>query len=627
MASSDDTTDQTAEGMEPHLLTILSKKFEMVTRDMTQTLLKSARSGVINSARDFSSAVTLHDGRQFMIDEGLPAHLGNVHFTPRYTLSKFDDIAPGDCFLTNSPYAGGTHHADYTLHAPVFHDDEFLFWSINRAHQADVGAPLPSTYLGGAATVYEEGPHFPAIRIQADYEDRDDVVRTLKTNIRASERQWYGDYRAQVAAVRRGEEELRALCDEYGTETIREFSSAWLAYGEEMMRAEIRDLPATTIENTSRHDPIPDAAPEGIPVRVSIEIDPDEERIRVDLTDNPPNIPAGFNLSEATTVSSVYGGIFVNVDPDVPHNHGSIGRIEIEMDEGKVVGRPEYPVGTATATTNVSAVLFNAVQGAFGELGEPYGLAEGNAGVGAFEPVISGVDHRNGEEYINQLILAAGGAPGLYGHDGWMTYTIPVSAGIINADSVEIDEQKYPILIRRHEFETDTAGPGEWRGAPGARTVYEPRENPVSFTYYGDGGTFPPAGIRGGGEGAPDRVWRETADGREDLPTLTLDDAVEVRPGEALATINPGGGGYGDPLDRDPERVRADVEAGYVSVEGAREDYGVVVDASGDGVAIDGDATARLRAERREAAADDEGGGEDDPSDPADARTGGGGGV
>jgi len=599
MASSDDTTDRATENLEPHLLTVLSKKFEMVTREMTQTLLKSARSGVINSARDFSSAVTLADGRQFMIDEGLPAHLGNVHFTPRYTLSAFDEVEPGDCFLTNSPYAGGTHHADYTLHAPVFYDDEFLFWSVNRAHQADVGAPLPSTYLGGAATVYEEGPHFPAIRIQADYEDREDVVRTLKTNIRASERQWYGDYRAQVAAVRRGEEELRALCEEYGLETIREFSEAWLEYGEEMMRAEISELPATTIENTSRHDPIPGAAPDGVPVRVEIEIDPDAERIRVDLTDNPENIPAGFNLSEATTVSSVYGGIFVNVDPDVPHNHGSIGRIEIEMDEGAVVGRPEYPVGTATATTNVSAVLFNAVQGAFGELGEPYGLAEGNAGVGAFEPVISGVDPRNGEEYVNQLILAAGGAPGLYGHDGWMTYTIPVSAGIINADSVEIDEGKYPILIRRHEFETDTAGPGEWRGAPGARTVYEPRENPVSFTYYGDGGEFPPQGIRGGGAGAPDRVWKLTDDGREELPTLTLEEAVEVRPGERLATINPGGGGYGDPLDRDPQRVREDVAAGYVSVAGAREEYGVVVEETADGVVIDESGTERLRARRR----------------------------
>lgn len=590
--------------IEPHLMTILSKKTEMVTRDMTQTLLKSARSGVINSARDFSSAITLSDGRQFMIDEGLPAHLGNVHFTPEYTLEHFEEIEPGDCFLTNSPYAGGTHHADYTLHVPVFFEDEFLFWAINRAHQADVGAPVPSTYLGGAETVYQEGPHFPAIRVQEDYEDKADVIRTLKTNLRASERQWYGDYRAQVAAVRTGEEELRELCEEYGVETIKRFTEAWLAYGEEMMRAEIAELPTTTIENTSRHDPIPGAAPDGIPVTVTIEIDSEAERIRVDLTDNPGNVPAGFNLSEATTVSSVYGGIFVNFDADVPHNDGSIGRVEIEMDEGKVVGRPEYPVGTATATTNVSAVLFNAVQGAFGDLGEPYGLAEGNAGVGAFEPVISGEDPRDGEPYINQLILAAGGAPGLYGHDGWLTYTIPVSAGIINADSVEIDEQKYPILVRQHEFQPDTAGAGQWRGAPGAKTVYEPRSSAVTFTYYGDGNEFPPQGIRGGGDGAPDRVWKITDGERVELPTLTLDDPVEVEPGERLVTINPGGGGYGDPLERTPERVRADVEEGYVTVAGAREDYGVVVEETDGNVLVDENATARLREGRRETGAD-----------------------
>ncbi len=592
-------------GIEPYLMTILAKKTEIVTRDMTQTLMKSARSSVINSARDFSSAITLHDGRQFMIDEGIPIHLGNIHITPQKTLEYFDDIEPGDCFLTNSPYAGNTHHADYTLHAPVFYEDELLFWAVNRAHQADAGAPLPSTYLGNAATIYEEGPHFPAVRIQTDYEDQDDIVRMLKLNLRASETQWYGDYRAQVAAVRTGERELQNLCDEYGIETIKQFADDWLTYGEEMMRGEIADLPDAEIERTSHHDPIPGAAPDGVPVNVKLDIRPDEGRILVDLTDNIENIPAGFNLSEATTIAGVYGGIFVNLSSDLPHNDGSIGRIDIEMDEGKVIGRPEYPVGTATATTNVAAVLFNAVQSAFGQLGEPYGMAEGNAGVGAFEPVASGTDSRRDDEpYINQLIFAAGGAPALYGHDGWMAYTIPVSCGVIQSDSVEVDERKYPVLVARREFRADTGGPGKWRGAPGAITEFRARDDPITFTYYGDGHDFPPQGILGGGEGSPDRVWRLTADGdREELPSITMD-PIGIDAGEALVTTNPGGGGYGDPLDRDPERVRNDVAKGFVSVAGAREDYGVVIRETDGGYTVDETATADLRHDRRSGATD-----------------------
>lgn len=581
---------------DPYLMTVLAKKFEMITREMTQTLLKSARSGVINSARDFSSAITVYDGRQFMIDEGVPIHLGNIHLTPEYTLERFDDIAAGDCYLTNSPYAGNTHHGDYTLYVPVFYEDEALFWAVNRAHQADVGAPIPSTYVGSAATVYEEGPHFPAVRIQTDYEDHQDIVRLCRENIRAGDIQWYGDYRAQVAAVRAGERGLIDLCDEYGAGVVTQFVSDWLAYSETMMAEAIRDLPPTATEHTSYHDPIP-GAPDGVPVTVRLTIDPDDARITVDLTENIPNVPCGFNCTEATTIAGVYTGVFVNLDPEIPHNHGSISRITIEMDEGKIIGKPAYPVGTATATTNIASTLINAVQGAFGALGEPYGIAEGNAGVGAFEPVVSGRDPRRDEApFVNQLILAGGGAPALSGHDGWMTYTVTSSCGIIHRDSIEVDEHLYPIVITRNEFLPDTAGPGEWRGSPSLVSEYEPLETPVTFTYYGDGHEFPLAGILGGKAGAPDRVWKVSGeDDTTDLPSMVLEEPLELAPGERLVSQKPGGGGYGDPFARDPERVRVDVEEGYVTPADARRSYGVVVVPDADGYVVDADATRSLR--------------------------------
>jgi len=583
MASAEGTLYTT----EPYLMTILSKKFENATNAMTQTLLRSARSGVINSARDFSSGITLGDGRQFMINDGLPIHLGNINLAPEYALEHFNDISPGDCFLTNSPYAGNTHHADYTIFAPVFVDDEIRFWVVNRAHQADVGAPEPTTYLPDAKTVYEEGPHFPAVRIQENYEDREDIVRLCTMNIRAGAQQWYGDYRAQVAAVREGERRLQALCDNYGVDAVATFTDDWLQYSEALMRDEIRSLDAKTLEYTAHHDPIPGVTEDPIPIRATIDITPSEERITVDLTNNVDNLACGLNLSRATTLACGYGGVLQNLDADIPPNYGSFSRVTVEMSTGSAVGDPAFPVGTSAATTNLSAALFNAVQAAFGQLGEPHGVAEGNSGVQATTPSIAGTDPRNDDtQFVNQLILAAGGGPAAYGTDGWMTYTTSVSCGVVNRDSVEINEQKFPILIRRHEFQQDSAGAGRWRGAPSSITEFEPRETPITFSYVGNGEQCPPDGIRGGNAGSAAKVTLTTGSDERPLPHITMD-PLTVEPGEVLRAENVGGGGYGDPTDRDPDAVLADVQAGYVSVSRAREIYDVPISETATGYELE----------------------------------------
>ena len=467
---------------------------------MTQSLLRSARSGVISAARDFSSGITLYDGRTVMIDEGLPVHLANLHLHPQYTLEHFDDISKGDLFLANSPYAGSTHAADFTLYAPVFYDGVPLFWSINRAHQADIGAPEPTTYLQEAETIYQEGPHFPGIRIQEEYEDKDDIVRMCKLNIRSGETTWYGDYLGQVSAVRTGEEGIEELCEEYGVKKVKAFTDAWFDYGDRMMKQEIEQLPESSLEYTAHHDPIEynEAAPDGIPINVTIDIRPNEGRMVVDLTDNIENIPAGVNLSEATTIASVRAGIFCNLDSSLPRNHGSISRIDIKMDEGKIIGKPEFPAGTSCATSNVNDMLFNAVRAAFGDLGEPYGFAEVNA---AFPPnwgVISGEDFRRDDEpFANQLFFTAGGGGGIgTGHDGWLTHGVPDACGILYRDSIEVDEKKYPILVENEELVTNSEGAGKYRGTPGARVEYRPRGNPMSVSFHGTNYETPPRGDR-----------------------------------------------------------------------------------------------------------------------------------
>jgi N-methylhydantoinase B len=557
---------------------------------MTQSLVRAGRSGVLTVAKDFSSGITFAEGGLCMIDEGLPAHSAGMHLVIEHTLEAHDEINPGDCFLTNSPYAGNTHHADYTLMVPIFYEDELLFWSLCRAHQADVGANEPTTYLPAAKTIYEEGFHYSSIKVAEEYEQKEDIIRSIKLNIRLGEDQWYGDYLAQTAAVRAGEEGVKELCDDYGVDVVKDFISSWKDYGENMMRASIRDLPEKELDYTIHHDPIPasddkldldpDIAPEGVPENVKLSIDPEAGEINVDLTDNIENIPAGFNLCEATVLASVYTGIWNNLNKDIPRNEGSMKCVNIEIDEGKIIGVPEYPVGTSLATTLINDDLINAIQASFGQLGEPHGVAEGNSSHPPTWPVVSGEDHRYDDDpYINQIFHTGGGGPAVHGHDGWMTYGVPAGGGALYRSSIELDEFKYPMIVHRNETVQDTEGAGKWRGAPAFITEYGPLDesdsNPMTVAYIGNKRKFPPEGILGGGAGGRSETTKIDKDGNETLESLR--GYVEVKPGESITGRFAGGGGYGDPLERDPRRVVDDVEKGLITIERAKETYGVVI--------------------------------------------------
>lgn len=587
--------------VDPILLAVISNRLDTIVREMENTLLRSGRSAILNMARDFSCALVTGDNRLLATAEGLPVHVIGMENLARAMTDLHDDLGEGDAFLHNDPYLGNTHPADHTILVPVFVEGRHMFTAAAKAHQADCGNAIPSTYAPFAKDVYEEGSLiFPAVRIQRDFEDVDDIVRMCRRRIRVPD-QWYGDYLAMVGAARIAEARLKGLCARYGADLIAEFIEEWFDYSERRMKSAIEEMPAGTIAGSGRHDPL-DPLPEGVPLQVKITIEPEEGMVELDLRDNIDCVPAGINESQTCATNNVMTGLFNSIDPDIPHNAGSFRRVRVLLRENCIVGIPKFPHSCSVATTNVGERLVVTTQRTIADEWEGYGLAEGACGIGPAFAVVSGSDsRRDGEPYVNQTFLGSQGGPAGPEYDGWITYGNAVTNGLMFRDSVEIDEQKYPIRVRQIRMRMDSEGAGKRRGAPGAVVEFGPKDLAMNAAYVTDGYENPPRGTRGGGDAAPSTPYRVRADGeRESLPLIA---SVELAAGELLGHELSGGGGYGDPLEREVELVREDVLAQFVSFERAREVYGVEFEDEvlAPSLAIDAAATERRREQLRAA--------------------------
>lgn len=576
-------------------MVILRRCFEAIIREMINALFKTGRSGVLNTAMDFSCSVTDDKFQTISLALGLPIHVGAIDLIPRAIVAKYgDDIHPGDCFVNNSGYLGNTHCADFTVCAPVFIDDKIAFYSIARAHLGDMGFSTPTTYGPLAVDVYDEGLILPCVRIQKNNEDVEEVLDICRANIRVPE-QFYGDYLAVLSAVRTGETRLKSLCAKYGAERVKTFVDEFQIYAERMAENAIRDLPSGRFSDEIFYDSETDAYPDGIPVRASIEIDSDAGMITVDLRDNIDNVPLGINMTESTTVAACMTAVLNILGPDVPRCTGSFRRVNILMREGAAIGKPKFPAATSSATTNLCHALIAHLQSLFASFGDDMGTACGTSGMPGSCAVISGRDSRfSGRSFVNQLIIGYWGGPAMHGFDGWLTYGSGASQGILWQSSVEVVEQQQPIIIEKLEVREDSGGAGRWEGAPGAECIIRPRTGPVRFMVNSASRVHPPRGVRGGQAGASMRIARIDSSGvREELP-ISVD--VTLMPGEKFLSEGCGGGGYGNPLERDPLSVLSSLLAGRISESRANDIYGVALSLSTVPPEIDEAATAETRA-------------------------------
>jgi N-methylhydantoinase B len=584
---------------DPILMAVLGNRLNAIVREMSNTLLRTARSAVLAVVRDFSCSMVTADNQMLCPGEGLPVHIFGSSLQTASMCDIHKNLKPGDAFLHNDPYLGNTHPADHMIMVPVIIDGEHLFTACAKAHQADCGNSIPSTYHAYARDVYEEGSLiFPCVKVQDDYKDVDDIIRMCKRRIRVPE-QWYGDFLATIGAARIGERRMIELVERYGKDTIRDFIKAWFSYSETRMAAAIKKLPNGKLTNTGYYDPFPPTLPDGLAIRVDVDVDAVEGRIEVDLTHNEDNKDFGLNQTEACATSNAMAGVFNCLDHDIPHNAGSFSRVTVKLREGCITGKPKFPHSCSMATTNIADRIVNITQAAFAEIGDGYGLAEGALGMGAGAAVISGTDWRRNGPYINQEWVIANGGPGTPTTDGWLNYGLPVVGGLMYRGSVEVDESKYPMLFKSIRVANGGGGAGKFRGSPGAEVIYGPRKDPMTVVISCDGQVNAPRGVRGGQAGPAAATYKVSANGSEEkLPGIV---ECVLAPGETLRGVDAGGGGYGDPLDRDPARVLKDVLENWETPERAHDVYGVVLEGNinDESLCVNTTATDNRRADLR----------------------------
>ena len=407
-----------------HKLALLNNRFDGVVRAMTNTLLRTARSAILNTARDFSCCILTADHQMLAMAESLPIHVMSGPDLMALHMAKFfPELKQGDAFLHNSPYHGNSHAADWTVIVPVVDEEgRHRFTVMAKAHLADCGNAIPTTYSAGARDVYEEGALiFPCVRIQEDYKNKEDVLRMAEMRIRVPEL-WYGDFLALLGATRIGERRLLELIEEIPQQELSSYPREWFDYSETRMIEAIRKLPSGEKITSAWHDPIAGVLPDGIEIKTHVAVDSENAMLSVDLTDNPECQPCGLNLTEATSRTAAMMGLFTGLGTVVPPNAGSFRRISVILKDDCVVGIPKHPHSCSVATTNLSELVANCVVRAIAELGEGHGMAATGKASPAATSVISGTDKRPGQgPFVNQLWLGFTAGAASANNDAWLT--------------------------------------------------------------------------------------------------------------------------------------------------------------------------------------------------------------
>ena len=579
--------------VDPITLAVVRGALETAQREMSLTMERTGRSSVLTVSRDFSNAIFNWTPEMIVQGQDLPIHLGSLIMATKSVARYFDgDARPGDVMFHNDPMWDGSHIADWCTYKPVFIDGELFFWTVSKGHMADSGGPAPGSYNPEAREIFAEGLRIPPIKIYDEGRERSDILNLLLTNTRTRRNQ-AGDLRAQLGAVEVGANHLTALVAKYGQDEVKGCVDALLDLAERQMRSRIAALPDGTFAGSRFVEDLGHGLGD-LEIKVTATIGSDVLRIALEA---PPQIPFYTNSYRANTTSAVYLGLIMFLEPDPPFNEGMYRPVEIDYGApGSIVNAVE-PAPHVACTTCPAETITDAVRDTL-SLAYPERAVAGWGHCSAVN--CAGRDPRSDTDYVHMMVsclmCGAGAVGGVM--DGWHGVGPQAGLGGGAAGDMELIEYQYPLLVHSYGFATDSANPGEWRGGAGLLHEVEALDHHMTAVVWGEGRKYPASSVGNDTpathEGKVGRVEIVRADGT--IESVTRNCVLTLAPGERFITRSAGGGAVGDPFSRDPERVRADVVEGFVSVDAALEEYGVVLD---EERRIDPEATRARRSRRR----------------------------
>ncbi len=573
---------------DPILVEVIKNELAAITEEMAIAVWKTGRSAMVKTG-DFATAMC--DGQGRLIGQGYAAPFQLAFFIEMmpYVLNKYGGtFKPGDVLVVNDPYAGITHMPDVAIIAPAFWQGQLVAFTLSYSHHTDIGGRFPGGFSSQCTETFEEGLRLPIVKLYDEGTRNDALLETVLANVRVSE-EWLGDVEAKIAGCWRGEQEIKALLDKYGLQTYQSSCDYLIDYAERATRAAIRAIPPGeyVYDDTFEDDGFgTDGA--ALPLKLALRVEGDT--LTADFTGTAPQARGAINLPLSMTKATVYGSVKSIVSPDVLTNVGFVRPINVIAPPGTLVN-PRFPAavgGRAPLFFRVFDMLFRALAKALPER-VPI------PGEGGDVLHFTGQKEDGTPFAVMDIYFGGwGGRPMKDGIDG----VAPMSFGSYGTIPAELLEREYPLVVDGFGYVPDTAGAGKHRGSlsiykqwrflqPGKVMVRTNRLLRVSD------------GLAGGAPGALSTNILNPGAENLQLPRKAHLH-MEVKPGDRIYHVVSGSGGHGDPWEREPEKVLVDVKDEKLTIVGAREQYGVVIDPQS--LSVDWEKTAVLRQKQREPA-------------------------
>lgn len=559
--------------LDPVLLEVLWNRLIAVVNEQAAALMRTSFTSIVRESGDLSAGVFDPEGRMIaQAVTGTPGHINSMATCIKYFMAEYppETLRPGDVMITNDPWKTSGHLHDLTVITPIFQADELVAFFGNTCHAIDVGG---RGYSADAKEVYEEGLFIPITKLYARGEVNQELLKLIRANVRASE-QVLGDIHAQVAGNDVGGERLLGFMREFGFESLQPLADEIVRRSESAMRAAIRQIPNGVYENEAFSDGFDE------PTRIRVRVEVGDEDVLVDYDGTSPQSRYGINVVLNYTHAYTTYAIKCAISPEVPNNEGSFRPVTVRAPEGSILNaQPPAPVAARHILGHfLPGVVFGALEKAMPERV----LAEGAANIWSVQT--SGYDTRRNSRFT-YVFFTSGGTGARPNKDGISNTAFP--SGIMGVPT-EVVESLSPVMVKKKEMRADSGGRGKYRGGLGQTLVIGVRsDQPYQLACMFDRTKFAARGYRGGGDGAKGEVVLSSGERPHPKQTITL------QPGAEVTLSLPGGGGFFSALERDPEAVLQDVRDGLVSIDGARWDYGVVIDP--DARLLDRVATEELR--------------------------------